>query len=111
MSTRFPARLLILIFVALMSLLGAAPASACTWCNCRRWNDYLPDQNGGGCPDSACTYICTGPAGAAAWNPRSPGFLSVPQNGEQVVDVVYPNSPAERAGLKPGDTLVSIDRD
>lgn len=65
-------------------------------------------QNGGGCTSSACRLICARTVSSAEWAPTSAGFLLERNQGKYVVTQVYRNSPAEQAGLKRGDVLLTI---
>ena len=90
------------------ALVGAPIAAAsCSYCNCRSYNDYLPDHDGGICSTSSCSVRCAQSPTLAAWTPELTG-IEVSDSAQPVVVVVYPNSPAAQAGIKPGDILLKI---
>src|SRR5215510_7073200 len=43
------------------------------------------------------------------WGPQPLGVLTEFSSGYKIVRAVFPNSPAERAGLKPGDRVLGVD--
>src|SRR5262245_6367793 len=43
------------------------------------------------------------------WAPQPLGVLTEFSGGSKIVRAVFPNSPAERAGLKPGDRVVTVE--
>ena len=43
------------------------------------------------------------------WGPQPLGVLAEFSSGYKIVRAVFPNSPAERAGLKPGDRVLGVD--
>lgn len=96
---------LLLIFCVFPSVLTASAHAQCSYCTCRSSRDYLPDQGGGGCANSACTYVCAIPVKPAA----GPGFTAKYTSGGFRVTSVLAFSPAEQAGVRVGDVLTAID--
>lgn len=69
---------------------------------------WVHDSGGGTCDFSACQYHCTSPAPLKMSELRGAGF-AIDREREPVVTSVLRQSPADIAGIRPGDKLVSID--
>jgi predicted metalloprotease with PDZ domain len=105
-TRRFPLSAAVLFL--LISAAGTPSLATCSYCNCRSFNDYLPDGNGGGCRDSSCLIWCAAPVEASTtWNPQLTG-IEVSNDAQPVIIAVYPNSPAERQGIRVGDMLLAV---
>ena len=98
---------ILLVSLAVILLTAPNAAAICNYCNCWPLNSYLPDHSGGTCDDSPCQYFCAQPTSLTAWSPKLMG-IEVSDDVHPVVVAIYPNSPAERAGIKLGDVLLEI---
>ncbi len=99
-------RFLLGALLSLSALAGVLHAQ-CDYCLCRYYKDYLPDHNGNNCATSFCEYRCATPQALTAWSPELTG-VEVSDDVHPVVVAIYPNSPAERAGIRVGDALIKI---
>ena len=104
---KLPSGALLLSVLAGVLLIPAKASAACDACYCRAYDDYLPDHNGNNCSTSACTIRCAHPETLVAWRPELTG-IEVSDDLQPVITAVYPNSPAEQAGIKIGDTLLKV---
>jgi S1-C subfamily serine protease len=73
----------------------------------------LDKDDCGGCEDSYCGgNVCAvrfDPARAVGWDQMLPGFSTEQVSGKLLVSEILPASPAERAGMRVGDEVISLD--
>lgn len=95
--------LAMLVCVGCLPQLSHAQASNCI----QSYRSICQDCKDGGCYlTSGCTVNC---ALARPGNPSGPGFSLQFRNGKFVVKDVFPNSPAQLAGVAAGDALEAVD--
>jgi S1-C subfamily serine protease len=101
MTKRCRFSLAIVLFV-----IGARTIFACDvcytyrfdWCTC---NGYINSTSNGQCYCALSTPV-------SFLDMPHPGFFATQKSGKLVVNVVLPESPASRAGILPGDEILSI---
>jgi len=79
--------------------------------NCKCYT--LGKDTCGGCADSSCDGTQCGFSRlqrGAGWDRMSAGFLTHEASGRLLVSEVLPKSPAQYAGLRAGDELISVDQ-
>lgn len=103
-------RVTILLFVAL-SALSVKSSAQCTISCDNIFHCYKIYCNG--YADCGCDVLCrcTAPTEVASYiDSLHPGFFVEQRFGHQIVSAVIPHSPAETAGIVPGDEVVAINR-
>ncbi len=91
------------LFVAVFAMSMAA--MACTTCNFDFDTCHGAQGSSGNLCRLAC--ICGSPTTASA-DLRHPGFFLSQKAGHFVVEAVLPGSPAARAGIRPGQIIVTL---
>jgi C-terminal processing protease CtpA/Prc len=103
-------RMLRLLLLLIASMTTTWATAQCSMCLCQSRLSGCPDCWGGSCDFSACQYHCGSPGLAdstAAF--KGPGFTVDQFHGRNLVTSVLKGSPAEIAGVRPGDKLLAID--
>lgn len=95
--------LIVLVYICCLVQVSHAQASNCI----QSVKSVCSDCKDGGCYlNSGCNAYC---AIARPGNPSGPGFSLQFRNGKFVVKDVFPNSPAQLAGVAAGDALEAVD--